>query len=301
MDASIIARIRSFNRTVTQRTGALDSSYLGRGRPLGEARLLSEIARSGGDMRALRERLGLDSGYFSRLVRALERQGLVATVRRPGDGRRRDLKLTQAGEIEHSAYDALSDGLARSMVAPLDQAQRERLVAAMAEVERLLIAGAITISQEPLEGEAARRCVAAYFEELAQRFEEGFDPQAAKADADISMAPPTGCFLVARLAARPVGCGGLRSFEPGIGEIKRMWVAPEVRGMGLARRLLDALESEARGLGMRCVRLDTNRALAEAQAMYRKAGYREIPRFNDNPYADFWFEKSLRAPDPEGA
>jgi ribosomal protein S18 acetylase RimI-like enzyme len=78
-----------------------------------------------------------------------------------------------------------------------------------------------------------------------------------------------------------------------MGEIKRMWVAPEARGLGVARRLLGALEERARKLGRTRVRLDTNRALTQAQSMYRKAGYRGIERFNDNPYADFWFEKDL--------
>ena len=76
-------------------------------------------------------------------------------------------------------------------------------------------------------------------------------------------------------------------------EIKRMWVAPEARGLGIARRLLEALEDQARGAGMKRLVLDTNRSLLEAQAMYRKAGYRARERYNDNPYADFWFEKDL--------
>ena len=107
------------------------------------------------------------------------------------------------------------------------------------------------------------------------------------------MSPPHGCFLIARLNDRPIGCGGLRTLEPGMGEIKRMWVSADARGMGVAWRLLGALEEHARQLGMRRVRLDTNRVLTQAQAMYRKAGYVGIERFNDNPYANFWFEKAL--------
>ena len=78
MDRSQIERVRSFNRLVTLRTGALNGSYLGRGRPLGQARLLFEIGAEGGDMRRLRKRLGLDSGYMSRLLKSLATQGLVA-------------------------------------------------------------------------------------------------------------------------------------------------------------------------------------------------------------------------------
>jgi GNAT superfamily N-acetyltransferase len=85
----------------------------------------------------------------------------------------------------------------------------------------------------------------------------------------------------------------LRLLDATTAEIKRMWVAPDVRGLGLSRRLLAALEIEAKSAGMTRLVLDTNRSLAEAQALYRKAGYRETARYNDNSYADFWFEKSL--------
>lgn len=142
-------------------------------------------------------------------------------------------------------------------------------------------------------GDEARRCLAAYFAELSSRFEQVFDPARGVSANEPPLAPPDGCFLVARLDGRAVGCGGLRKLEPGVGEIKRMWVAGEARGRGLSRRLLQELEIRAAAMGMLRLRLDTNHTLAEAQALYRSAGYREIPRFNDNPYADFWFEKQL--------
>jgi DNA-binding MarR family transcriptional regulator/GNAT superfamily N-acetyltransferase len=290
-----IDQVRSFNRIVTLRVGALDDSYLGRGRPLGQARLLSEIARQGGDMRKLRERLGLDSGYFSRLVQSLKTQGLITLGRQQADRRRREIALTAKGLAEHEGYETLSDGLARSILDPLNAGQRDRLLAAMAEVEALLTAASVAIDAEPIDGEAAQYCLAQYFQELAERFEEGFDTARAKAEADNSMSPPDGCFLAVRLFGRAIGCGGLRTMAPGVGEIKRMWVAPEARGLGVARRLLGALEARAAGLGLHTVRLDTNRALTQAQSLYAKAGYHAIERFNDNPYADFWFEKELSA------
>ena len=80
---------------------------------------------------------------------------------------------------------------------------------------------------------------------------------------------------------------------PAWAEIKRLWVASSVRGLGLGRRLLVTLEQRAAQAGTRIVRLDTNRVLSEAIAMYRADGYREIERFNDNPYAHHWFEKEL--------
>ncbi len=288
-----IQRVRRFNRTVTQRVGALDSDYLQRGRPLGEARLLHEVGAAGSDVRRLRETLRLDSGYLSRLLRALEGQGLVET--RPGeDGRTRRVVLTPQGAAEWAAYDALSDDLAASFLAPLDPVQRARLVAAMGEVERLLRAGSIEIRPEPPGSATGRWCLEQYFAELVVRFELGFDPpRYAPADA-AEMAPPKGVFLVAWLDGAPAGCGGLKlGVVPGTAEVKRVWTAPTARGLGIARRLLRALEDQARAAGMETVRLDTNRALTEAQAMYRREGYREVARFNDEPYAHLFFEKRL--------
>lgn len=145
---------------------------------------------------------------------------------------------------------------------------------------------------DPL-GSEALACLDLYFAELAARFPGGFDRQAGGASAVEDFAAPTGCLLLARLEGRPVGCGAIRGLSPGVGEIKRMWVSPEVRGFGVARQLLQQLELFAAKQGWRLVRLDTNASLHEAISLYLRSGYREIARFNDNPYAQRWFEKSL--------
>lgn len=293
MDRKQIGDVRRFNRAITQRIGALEEGYLDRGRPLGEARFLFEIGPDGADVQELRNRLRLDSGYASRLLRSLEKQGLVEVGRDSGDGRRRRASLTPAGLAEFRAYDVLSDDLAGSMLEPLGKTQRSRLVSAMAEIERLLLAGSIELSIEPSNGEAVRRCLDRYFAELAELFEEGFDPARGGTSPAPSDEPEVGAFLVARLDGEPVGCGVLRQIGEATGEIKRMWVSRPMRGLGLAGRMLVRLEDIARQFGFTRVRLDTNRALENAQAMYRKAGYRDTARYNDNPYADFWFEKNL--------
>ncbi len=293
MDRQQIDSVRRFNRIVTQRIGVLEDGYLNRGRPLGEARLLFEVGPDGGDVQELRARLRLDSGYASRLLRSLEAQGLVVLGRDKDDGRRRRGTLTEAGLAEYAVYDTLSDDLAGSLLEPLGEAQRARLVKAMAEIERLLAAGSIELSIEPSDGADARWCLQQYFAELAERFEEGFDTALGVSPSEASVQPPDGAFIIARLDGAPVGCGMLKRDGKKTGEIKRMWVSPSVRGAGLARRLLARLEQTAREFGWTHVRLDTNRALAEAQGMYRKAGYFAIARYNDNPYADFWFEKKL--------
>jgi DNA-binding MarR family transcriptional regulator/GNAT superfamily N-acetyltransferase len=297
MDAGQIAQVRRFNRLVTQRVGALEDSYLRRGRPLGEARLIFETGAGGDELRRLRDRLGLDSGYLSRLLRSLEAQGLVTVASESVDRRRRRARLTPKGRAELIAYDRLSDELAVSMLAPLDADERKRLLAAMAEIERLIRAGTITLRVVLPNNAAARRCLAAYFRELAARFESGFNP----ADGDLApeeeMTPPKGFFVLAQIDGRTVGCGGLRRLDERVGEIKRMWTAPKARGHGVARRVLHKLEALAHEAGIETLRLDTNRVLVEAQVMYRRKGYREIARYNDNPYAHHWFEKQLKPTD----
>ena len=291
MDRQILDTVRRFNRIVTPRTGALDGSYLGRGRPLGLARLIFEIGPDGEDLLALRKRLNLDSGYISRQISKLAREGLVSIRQDENDRRRRRITLTPKGLAERAAYDALSDELAASFLSPLSTSQRKRLVDAIAVVERLLVASAATIGIEPEFGDDAQRCVAAYSRELNERFENGFDP--GRGGYASPLANVESRMMIVRIEGTAVGCGALVDHGNGIGEIKRMWIAPEARGLGLSSRLLQALETQAIALGLMRLRLDTNRSLVEAQALYRKAGYRDIERYNDNSYADFWFEKKL--------
>jgi DNA-binding MarR family transcriptional regulator/GNAT superfamily N-acetyltransferase len=292
MDKTQIQQVRRFNRAVTRRIGALEDSYLSRGRPLGEARVLFEIGGSA-DVRTIRDRLGLDSGYLSRLLRSLEAQRLIRMCDHKDDARRRDARLTAKGRAEFTAYDTLSDDLARSVLEPLNPRQRERLVSAMSEVETLLRAAAIEIRVEALDSAAARSCLHAYFTEIGERFDTGFDPAASDAEDDVAMLPPAGWFLVAWRDGEPIGCGGLKLGDGKTGEIKRLWVDRTARGLGIARRVLHRLEALAADAGVGTLRLDTNRALKEAQAFYRSEGYREVARFNSNPYAHHWFEKTL--------
>lgn len=149
------------------------------------------------------------------------------------------------------------------------------------------------ISVEDPQSADGLYCLQSYYAELAARFDSGFDPDAVKNFDPAEMHPPKGWFVVALLDGRAAGCGALKRFEGGIGEIKRVWTDPSTRGRGIAGQIMDYLEMRARDEGMRAVRLDTNRTLTEAQAFYHKRGYREIARYNDNVYADHWFEKSL--------
>jgi DNA-binding MarR family transcriptional regulator/GNAT superfamily N-acetyltransferase len=288
-----VHRVRSFNRVVTRRIGALEDEYLAMGRPLGASRALWEIGAGRTDLRTLRARLDLDSGYLSRLVAALEREGLVAVEPDPADRRVRTVALTPAGRAERDRLDRASDELAASLLAPLGEEQRARLVGAMATVERLLTAGLVRIAPADPDAGDARRCLEGYFAEIGERFEHGYDAAAGIRLAAADMRPPRGLLLLARLDGEAVGCGVLWHHGGGVADAKRMWIAPRARGLGLGRRLLAELERHARAAGVRTLRLDTNRALREALALYRSAGFHEIERFNDEVHAHHWFAKSL--------
>jgi GNAT superfamily N-acetyltransferase/DNA-binding MarR family transcriptional regulator len=293
MEAALIEQVRRFNRTVTQRIGALEDAFLARARPLGQDRLLWEIGHDGADVRDLRARLGLDSGYVSRMLAALAAEGLVTVGPSPADARVRTARLTAAGLAERRLLDRRSDEAALAILSLLSAGQRNRLASAMAEVERLLTASIVETSPSDPRLPAARSAIQSYFDELAERFEAGFDPAASISAEDDELTPPAGLLLVATLNGEPVGCGAVKLHRDEPAEIKRMWVSPAMRGLGLGRRLLAELESHARAAGAGAVRLETNRTLTEAISMYRSAGYREVSAFNDEPYAHHWFEKDF--------
>lgn len=289
-----IDQVRSFNRAVTVEVGALEGDFLGRDRSLAACRLLFEIGLQGIEIRQLRARLELDSGYTSRLLRGLEAEGLVRTARSRSDTRVRVVTLTPAGRKELAVLNRLSDEAAASLLQRLPEAQRAALLAAMGTVERLLRGSAVHLAVVDPDTRAARYCLERYFEELAARFEAGFDPSRSISAAAEELTPPLGYFVLATLSGEPVGCGALKC-HAAFGEIKRMWVAPSARGLGLGKRILLRLEELARERQLPLLRLETNKTLTEAQSLYRRNGFREVPPFNAEPYAHHWFEKSLSA------
>jgi DNA-binding MarR family transcriptional regulator len=293
MNTLAIQQIRRFNRTVAEGIGALDDRFLGRDRPLGEARLLWEIGPDGAEIRTLRARLGLDSGYASRLLRSLQRQRLARVRVDPADRRVRRALLTNAGLAERAELDRRSDDLALRILEPLNERQRETLVAAMTEVERLLQASMMRFAVEDPGTPDARWCFEQYFAELEKRFDGGFDPARSNPLDARELRPPNGVLLIARLREMPIGCGALQFHQDAPAVLKRMWIAPSARGLGAGRRMLQELEQYAREAGVAVLRLDTNRNLTEAIALYRRLGYVEIDNFNNEPYAHYWFEKRL--------
>ena len=175
--------------------------------------------------------------------------------------------------------------MAQSLLDALNGTQRGRLVAAMAEVERLMNAAAVAIAAEPEESRDARQCVAAYYKELDERFDGGFDPgnggYAGKPRRRTRQALPHRA-----THGRAIGCGALKPIDISTGEIKRMWVAPRRRGLGVARRLLEALEEQARRSGYDRVVLDTNQVAAGSAGAVPQGRLprRAVSAINDNPY-----------------
>jgi ribosomal protein S18 acetylase RimI-like enzyme len=201
--------------------------------------------------------------------------------------------LTRKGSKERAELDRLSDELAARILEPLNEEQRRRLVDAMTTVDELVRLSMVTFCVEPADTADARWCLGQYFAELDRRFERGFDPGRSISAEVEELRPPNGLLLVGRMRGHPVACGALKFHHGRPAELKRMWIAPAARGLGVGKRMLNELERQARESGASAIRLETNRALTEAIGLYRRSGYVEVPRFNDEPYAHHWFEKEL--------
>ena len=286
-----VSRFRRFARAVTLEVGALDTSFLGRGRPLGAARVLNAIGMGRTDVAEIREYLGLDSGLLSRMLRSLEEEGLVRTTPHPDDARRRVAVLTKAGQREFQAYEELSNARASALLERYPRS--DELLRAMDIVASALGRDRIAIEETDPRNDAARYCLGEYYSELGSRFERGFDVSLSRDPDAADMIRPQGAFLLAMSDGLPMGCVGLKGTGGEVAEIKRLWICPTARGFGIAKRLMHAVETVARELSVKTLRLDTNSALPEALQLYRTSGWVEIDRFNQDPYPDHFFEKRL--------
>lgn len=287
-----IARLRRFNRVITREIGALDTSYLGRGRPLSVARILHMIRPQGTDVGVIRQTLGFDSGLLSRLLRTLEEEGLILVSPDPADRRCRIARLTEAGQAEWRIYEELGHAKARQV---FDRAgnRQQALIDAMDLIATVLLRDEVDIRDADPDSDAALTCVGAYYRLLAETV-PGTRPDMFTlplSDA-ANYRPPLGAFLIAWSDDLPIGCVSLRPLEPAVAEVKRLWVDPIARGQGLGRRLMRAIESRARDLGHDRLRLDSNTVLAEAIALYRSDGWQEIAPYTGFP-ANIWMAKRL--------
>jgi GNAT superfamily N-acetyltransferase len=224
---------------------------------------------------------------------SLEAAGLVEVTQSAADRRIRIARLTRAGIRERETLDERSNELAESLLDPLTPEERERLVVSMREVERLLVRASLEIKPVDPECADARHCLAEYVAELNQRSPRGFDPSVGATALPHEVRPPAGQFFVVYVHGEPLGCGAVKHHVDAPAEIKRMWIAPAARGLGLGRCLLETLETCAREGGAQVARLETGAVLTEALALYASTGWLEVPPFNDEPFADHWFEKAL--------
>jgi GNAT superfamily N-acetyltransferase len=287
-----IARLRRFNRAVTREVGALDHSYLGRGRPLGAARVLQLITPEGTDIATIRDRLVLDSGLMSRLLRQLEDEALILTETDSADRRRRIARLTAAGAAENAAYLRLGHDQAAQTLARAGH-HAPALLAAMDLIATQLLQDVTEIRDADPDAPEALACLSAYYQVLMDKIASLTPdmltlplPDAAKYRA------PEGAFLVALSDTMPIGCVSLRPLSQTEAEVKRLWVHPDAQGQGLARRLMQQIESRARAMGFRRLKLDSNTALAPALALYRSMGWTDCAPYTSFP-ADVWMTKPL--------
>ena len=280
-------RLRRFNRLLTRRIGLLDERYLGSPLPFAQARLLYEIALLAPlGTHHLRRLLAVDAAALSRGLAGLLARRLVRRRTDVANARQRIVDVTPRGRRLLGTLDGRASARFGAMVDRLLAADRSRLAAAVDEARRLLIGAVVRIERRPAAHPDVAAAQAAYLGEVARRLGHPLDPWNQR-----PIAPAT-AFLVVD-GRRPVGCGALRRIAPGVGEIKRMWLHPDARSLGLGKRLLDALESAAAAAGDREIRLDTNAALGAAIALYEAAGYRRIARYNDNPDATHFYAKRL--------
>ena len=140
---------------------------------------------------------------------------------------------------------------------------------------------------------SARWVMSEFFGELDRRFPAGYDGSTALAEAPLTLSPPHGVYVVLMRDEQCLGGGGVHWLDDERAEIKRVWIAPDGRGHGLAGRLMQHLEELVLDSGRTSVVLDTNGVLAEALALYGRLGYHAIERYNDNPYATNWFARTL--------
>lgn len=299
-----VAAVRRFSRFYTRRVGALRPGLLGSGLPLAEARLLYEVAaaaRDGGPSRTAAElgrALDLDEGHLSRVLRRLEARGLLARLRDPTDRRRVVLAPTPDGQEAFAGLDAASRAEVEGWLAPLSDAARRRLVAALGEAERLLGgsdgAGAEAPGVPPPArlrrhrpgdiGWIAARHGALYaaeygwdssFEalvaEIGARFLRENDPAREAcwiAEAGDGSGAPLGSVMLVRAKEDAA--------DEATAQLRLLLVDPAARGQGLGRRLVEECESFARGVGYRRIMLWTNSCLAAARRIYDAAGYRMV-------------------------
>jgi DNA-binding MarR family transcriptional regulator/predicted N-acetyltransferase YhbS len=274
--------IRSFNRFYTGVIGVLGQGLLGTEWSLTEVRVLFELAR-GGDvpLAELRRDLDLDGGYLTRIVDRLVRDGLAERARAPEDGRARVARLTARGREAFAVLDARSAAEIEALLAPLDEAARERLVASMDEIRTLLEHrdDADVRLREPQPGDlgwVVARHGALYAREYG--WDETFEHLVARIVADFAAGhdPARERAWIAQWRGQPVGSIFCVRADDRTAKLRLLLVEPGARGLGVGTRLVEACVAFARTAGYAELVLWTNDVLADARRLYERAGFRLV-------------------------
>jgi len=279
-----VEAIRRFNRFYTQRIGVLDEGLLESPFSLTEARVLYELAhRDRPDAVDLCRDLALDPGYSSRILRRLEKLGLVRRVPAADDRRRHILALTDRGRATFADLDARSAEEISRLLEPLSEADRDRLAESLATAESLLGRGSEAPPSEIVLrrhgpgdiGWVVERHGALYAREYG--WDERFEGLVAKiAGAFLERHDPaTERAFIAERDGKRVGSVFLVRGGKHVARLRLLLVEPEARGMGLGRRLVDECIRFARESGYRKIVLWTQRNLVAARALYRATGFRK--------------------------
>ena len=296
-----VEALREFNRFYTRRIDVLRKDYLGSPFALPEARLVFEIGRVPGvSATTLGRELGIDLGYLSRVLQGLKRRGYVQAKRAPDDARRAALTLTEKGRKAYALLNTRSRDKAVTMLEPLTDAQRARLVGAMGEVRDLLgfeeAKSGITLrAHRPGDmGWVVERHAVLYHEQdgwgaafealvagIVKDFLENFDPKRER------------CWIAERNGSR-VGCVFVVKEDKTTAKLRLLLVDPAARGTGLGRRLVEECIAFSRAKGYRKLVLWTHSHLTAARAIYHTTGFRQLPRtevhdtFGPKAVSEFW-------------
>ncbi|MGH9544441.1 MAG: bifunctional helix-turn-helix transcriptional regulator/GNAT family N-acetyltransferase [Terriglobales bacterium] len=279
-----IHAVRRFNRLYTRQIGVLREGLLRSPFSLAEVRVLYEIAnRREPTATDLCKQLGLDPGYLSRMLRGLEKRGLVHKSASQADGRQSLLGLTARGRDTFAALDARQSEEVATMLLPLSVAQQARLVQAMRDIETLL--GAAPTQQAPYilrahqpgdMGWVVHRHGVLYAQEY--RYDEQFEALVAKIAAKFiqHFDPKHERCWIAEKDGEIVGSVFLVKKSKTVAKLRLLLVEPAARGLGLGRHLVAECVRFARQAGYRKIVLWTQSELPAARHIYQQAGFRRI-------------------------
>jgi DNA-binding MarR family transcriptional regulator/GNAT superfamily N-acetyltransferase len=285
--------VREFNRFYTVELGLLRKRYLDGAFSLTEARALYEIAANpASTVTALCQKLHLDKGYVSRLLKGLGGRGLIVQNVSLRDAREKPLALTDQGRYELEKLNEQSNRQIGKLLEPLTAEEQLAVLDGLRRVRKLL-SGArrhgLSIDHLATVNDDDLALLEEYFDTI------GVTQRDSRPDIRRAVASRTSEFWVARDQGRAVGCVMLRKLEDmgNAGECKRLYVRAAARGQGIADALMSELESYARTLGLKWIYLDSKDDLPAALALYRKRGYAVCPRYNDNPQATVFMRKQI--------